>query len=531
MGAYNVNVKKLYWIALFLFCAACVVSAQDGPVLGRGSQPQPPQPLPERRKPRRLPVVRSGVPKGKTLDFYVRKGSELIDTSDYDLAVQYFEEAERRRKDKTATPELLELLDRQHQVAKLHLQIEDLPEGEEAKELLLYQEILKLRPNDQKSLEQMPLLYKRLGEVALSAKDYKTASDYLEQLLKLNPDDAEARSKMVQALLALSDAELASGNDEVARKHLLKVTEYEPKNQKALDGILKIDIAATLRFAENKLAAGAYEDAMLKFREVVSLDPENKRAKKGLKISQGNYQKQKADQYYINRKYLEAEREYRAAEEVLKGDEHISKRLEEISLRMGPPLPLKGRAIWRGRVSPGTVKIRIRGREVSVEGSVQNDSLSDRLPEIPFLVKRLRRLTGTAAVRQTESPSPANRFAAGFVLEVKKEEEAGFEIEWELRRQGTVSWSGQITGRSIIRVQGPFVDVEQIGGGEPSAVKMQTDGLPHQDVTAKLKRLSGKSEIRLLEQPSQSNLYTATIAVENDGGTDSLAFELSWQLK
>lgn len=528
MGAYKVDCKKLCWIVLFSLCAVCVVSAQDGPVLGRGSQPQPPS---ERRKPRRIPVVRSSVPKGKTLDFYVRKGSELIDAADYDLAAQYFEEAERRRKDKTATPELLELLDRQQQVAKLHLQIESLPDGEEAKELLLYQEILRLRPNDQKAVEQMPELYRHLGNLALSSRDYKSASNYLEQLLKLNPDDADARSKIVQALLALSDTELASGNDEAARRSLLKVTEYEPKNQKALDGILKLDIASTLRFAENKLAAGAYEDAMLKFREVVSLDPGNERAKEGLKISQAHYQKQKADQYYVNRKYLDAEREYRTAEEVLKGDEHISKRLEEISLRMGPPLPPRGRSVWRGQVSPGTIKIRIRGREVSVEGGVQNDSLSERLPEVPFLIKRIRRLTGTSVVRQAESPSPANSFMAGFVLDVKKEEETGFEIEWELRRQGVVSWSGQITGRSLIRIQGPFVDVEQISGGEPSGVKMQTDGLPHQDITAKLKKLSGKSEVRLLEQPSQSNLYTATIAVENDGGTDSLAFELIWQLK
>ncbi len=527
MSAYKINCKNLCWIIVFSLCAVCVVWAQDGPVLGRGSQPTSP---PERRKQRRHPIVRSGVPKGKTLDFYVRKGSELIDASDYDLAAQYFEEAERRRKDKTATSELLELLDRQQQVVKLHLQIEELPEGQEVKELELYEQVLRLRPNDQKSLEQIPLLYKRLGEAALSSRDYKNAADYLEKLLKLNPEDSDARSKIVQALLALSDMELASGDDDAARKTLLKVTEYEPKNQKALDGILKLDVAATLKFAENKLAAGAYEDAMLKFREVVSLDPENKRAKKGLKLSQGNYQKQKADQYYANRKYLDAEREYRAAAEVLKADEHILRRLEEISLRMGPPLPSRGRSIWRGKVLPGTVKIRIRGREVSVEGGVENGSLSDRLPEVPFLVKRVRRLTGTAVVRQAESPSPANGFTAGFALDVKKEEEASFEIEWELRRQGIVTWSGQITGRSIIRIQGPFVDVEQIGGGEPSAVKMQTDGLPHQGVTAKLKKLSGKSEISLLEQPSESNLYTAIIAVDNDG-TDSLAFEFSWQLK
>ena len=64
-------------------------------------------------------------------------------------------------------------------------------------------------------------------------------------------------------------------------------------------------------------------------------------------------------------------------------------------------------------------------------------------------------------------------------------------------------------------------------------VKFQIDGLPHQDALVKLRKVSGKPEIRLLESPSQANLYIATISVENPSNTESedLSFELEWQLK
>ncbi|MCS6884707.1 MAG: tetratricopeptide repeat protein [Acidobacteriota bacterium] len=525
-------------IQLLLFFVVCNLAvAQEGPVIGRGKGKgsQPADVVPDNKKAKvggrsgssssRGPVV----PKGKPLDYYIRKSSELIDATNYTLALQYLDEAARRRKDKSATPELIELLDKQQQVAKLHLEVKNLPKGSYAQELALYQQILLLRPNDVKAIEQVPVLYKHLAEAALSQQKYDVALEYLEKLLRIS-SNSETREKMVRALLALGEAELVAGNEDAARRYFMRVTEYEPKNQKALDGLLKLDVAATLKFAENKLSDGAYEDALVKFREVLALEPNNEQAKKGLRIAQAHYQKQRGEQLYLNRKYLEAEREYKAAMDVLVEDGQIKQRLEEIALRLGPPLPARGRTVCVCRVAPGVTKLKLRGKNVVVEGDVSKASISERLPEVPYLIKRFKRLTGTAVVRQVEAPDATNGFTAVFALDTKKEEEVSFEIEWELRRQGIVSWSGQITGRAIVRVQGPFVDVEQVSGGKPTDVKVRTDGLPHQEVLAKVRKLSGKSEIQLIEQPSQANMYTVVLAVENEG-TDSVAFEVSWQLK
>src|SRR6185369_9358987 len=98
------------------------VRGQDeGPVLGRKPKPKPqPEPEPSASKPKsKRRGKRSGagdaagspVPKGKNMEFYVVKGSELIDKGDYELAALYFEEADKRRKDRGVTPEMIDLLD------------------------------------------------------------------------------------------------------------------------------------------------------------------------------------------------------------------------------------------------------------------------------------------------------------------------------------------------------------------------------------------------------------------------------------
>ncbi|MFY9221929.1 MAG: hypothetical protein WAQ98_04640, partial [Blastocatellia bacterium] len=110
--------------------------------------------------------------------------------------------------------------------------------------------------------------------------------------------------------------------------------------------------------------------------------------------------------------------------------------------------------------------------------------------------------------------------------------DVSFEIEWELKRQGQISWQGQVSGRSIVRIQGQFVDIEQVSGEQAKEVSYQGDPLPSQEATVKVRKVSGNAEIRLMEAPSQSNSYITTLEIENSSDSSTpLAFQLEWLLK
>jgi tetratricopeptide (TPR) repeat protein len=538
---------------VFLLCITYVfagmvmgpVEAQDDrPVLGRRTKSQPEsEPDASKSKVRRRgrrgasDAAASPVPKGKSLEFYVIKGSELLDTGDYELASLYFEEADKRRKDRGVTPELIGLLERQSGVAKLHLEALGLFEEENDKRLTIYEEILKLRPNDEKAKEQVPIIYKKIAEGALAKKDYGRAIELFAQLSSLTPNDDDVRLKLVQSLAGRGKVEMQAGQEEAAQATYRRVLQLDPKNQQALDALRVFDLRGILKMAEEKLAAGAYQEALEKFKELLSIDPVNEQAKRGLQLAQGNYQKIKAEKLYTGRNFSEAEREFKEALTLLPEDEQIKRRLNEISMRLGGALPPKGKTVWRGKIA-GPLKVAIKEKELSYpEGEAvrEGGTLTDALPDIAYVAKRCRRVIGSADVRIAEQPSVANGYATVVAVNPKKSaaEEVAFEIEWELKRQGRLLWQGSVTGVSLIRVQGPFVDIEQISGAAASDVKYQSEGLPHQEALVKLRKVSGKPEVRLLEFPSQTNLYTATIKVESSSDTEgeALSFELEWQLK
>lgn len=531
--------KKLFITLCIIFLWFGVVveqtKAQDGPSIGRPDKPaQPNNPPNNNPKPRkkRPTVDKNGIPTGKSMEFYVRKGSELIDTGEFEMAALYFDEADKRRKERGVTVELIDLLEKQIQVNKIHLEADDLVDTEPENALAKYQEILKLRPNDLKAKEQIPTLYSKVADIALEKKDFQKASDLYSQLTALAPTDLQIRAKLVSALVGRGEAELEAGKQDQAENTFKRVLELEPKNEIAQKRLQALDILGILEFAENKLKAGAYEDALTKFKEVLALDPDNERAKQSLPLAQGNYQKQKAEQLYKNRKYSEADQEYKAALVLLPEDEDIKKRLDELVLRLSPAPAARGKSVWRGKVI-GTVKVSIKGQDLEYpEGTSTDASLSERLPDYSYTVKRVRRLSGTSNVRLLEQPTSSNSYATVVSIDSKKADTLGFEVEWELKRLGVITWKGQVAGRSLIRVQGPFVDVEQIGGEPAKNTSYQGDPLPKQETAVKVRKLNGKFDLRLVEMPSAANSYIATIAVDGtESETDDVSFELSWQLK
>src|SRR5262249_32638263 len=155
-----------------------------------------------------------------------------------------------------------------------------------------------------------------------------------------------------------------------------------------------------------------------------------------------------------------------------------NQRIEELGLRLGPPLPLKGKASWRGKAD-ASVKVIIKGKDVAYSEGTASGSLGDGLPDVPYSIKRVKKTAGDAAVRIVEQPSPTNGYAAVVLVDPKKRgADTGFEVEWELKRQGHMAWSGKVSGRSLIRLQGPYVDIDPAEAAKE--VKFQFEGIPHQ---------------------------------------------------
>ncbi|MEW6730591.1 MAG: hypothetical protein AB1489_04560 [Acidobacteriota bacterium] len=556
---------RLAFISLFIICVQiglgvglALAAAQDNerPAIGKKPErsnrpnigdkkanPQPQPPNGEGSKRTRPPGnIRTSSSKTKRFNFEesVRKGSESLDNNDFEQARRYFDEADTRRKaqpkDRSITPALIDLLDTLKQVLKLHVEANALGEGDIEKKLANYEEVLRLRPSDQKAKEQLPELYRKDSEIALEKQDYKRAVERLELLLKIDPNDSKTKERLVEALLGRGDAELKAGKEAIAQTTFKRVLVLDPKNQKATAFLQTFDLRSLLAAAKSNIENRNFEAAITNLKDALSLDPNNEEVKRDLQLAEGNLQKQSAEKLYASRKYLDAEREFKQALALLPEDEEVKRRLAELSLRLGQPLPPKGKLTWRGTLD-GITKLMIKGKElVFLDGEKAIDASVDTgLPDIGYTIKRTKPTSKDLLIRVVEQPTTANGYSTVLVLDAKKanNKSHSFELEWELKREGRISWRGRVSGRSLMRIQGPFIDIEQINGTAAQDVNFQVEALPHQNTIVKLRKISGKPEIRLVEPPSQANQYVATIAIESSSQAESedLAFELNWQLK
>ena len=95
----------------------------------------------------------------------------------------------------------------------------------------------------------------------------------------------------------------------------------------------------------------------------------------------------------------------------------------------------------------------------------------------------------------------------------------------------TFRWRGRVDGVDDILIQGSEVRIEHV-----SAQPIQRQDhrfsapLPPAEVELRLEKIKGRGDIRILEQPTRRNDYTAVVRVDDQdhGGDDDYEFELSW---
>ncbi len=236
-------------------------------------------------------------------------------------------------------------------------------------------------------------------------------------------------------------------------------------------------------------------------------------------------------------------------------------RLLLLSLLLACPAAMAQRGepqlVWEGEVD-GTTVVRFHGDRVDTEPlrglpvQRQRFRYHERLPQVRQNV-RLEVVEGRGNVRIIEQPRPEN----GYMLAVRIDDSRGGTAFYSLaffwdrddgRRDtrdrpeevprrlpisgGTESlrWSGRVDGEAVISCGGDACTADERSGRPVTRDRYRfTRRMPRRDFDVSLIDTEGRGEIRLLEQPSPSNGYTARVRIrDSHGGASDYAFTLAW---
>jgi len=96
---------------------------------------------------------------------------------------------------------------------------------------------------------------------------------------------------------------------------------------------------------------------------------------------------------------------------------------------------------------------------------------------------------------------------------------------------GHFQWQGLVDGSDNIRLQGSNVNVTHLSAGPIQEDSHQLSAaLPYSLVQLTMNKIRGRGQIRLLEQPTASNNYTAVVQVNDQAqqGSAWYEFTLDW---
>ena len=95
---------------------------------------------------------------------------------------------------------------------------------------------------------------------------------------------------------------------------------------------------------------------------------------------------------------------------------------------------------------------------------------------------------------------------------------------------GSVVWSGYVDNKIQISIRGNQLSSYTVAGKTYASNNFRfSSSLPSQDVTVRVDKKDGRGDVRIFQQPSRSNNYTAVIEIEDgDGGADNYQLEIYW---
>jgi hypothetical protein len=98
------------------------------------------------------------------------------------------------------------------------------------------------------------------------------------------------------------------------------------------------------------------------------------------------------------------------------------------------------------------------------------------------------------------------------------------------RTSGRIHWRGTVDDNVQLAVRDDRIDLRTIGGTEYSdAIYNFTSPLPRRRVTVRVNKLNGRGTVRVIQQPSRENDFTAVIEIRDpSGGARPYEVEVLW---
>jgi hypothetical protein len=226
---------------------------------------------------------------------------------------------------------------------------------------------------------------------------------------------------------------------------------------------------------------------------------------------------------------------------------------------------------WSGTVDHEAL-IEIRGRRVSaraVRGAAVNSNqgnFSSALPRRSVNV-RLEQLSGRGRVELVEQPGANNNYAALVRITDSDggSDQYSFRLAWDgdaygyqsggsfnpqtggvltpggsygsstsgsYGSGGGLQWSGRVDGRIRVHAQNGRVWTTRVSGGPVYGEQAQFAGaLPRANTSdIEVRKLAGRGDVRVIQQPSSGNNYTLVFEInDDDGGADEYQVEVVWR--
>ncbi|HYL36643.1 MAG TPA: hypothetical protein VEV17_12085 [Bryobacteraceae bacterium] len=203
--------------------------------------------------------------------------------------------------------------------------------------------------------------------------------------------------------------------------------------------------------------------------------------------------------------------------------------------------------VWRGEVD-GIAFLYLHANRLEVkvqEGAPverQQFHFSHSLPEVRQDA-RLSVREGRGYVHIVDQPRLDNQYTLAVAIEDRQPGSSLYSIAlyWDASsrffeasraeaKTDTATWSGRVDREAVISCQARSC-VSSAGAGAPVAGERFkfTRPLPNRAVEVSLEGAQGRGEIRLVEQPSERNRYTARVSIRDpQAGAGDYSFTLAW---
>ena len=98
------------------------------------------------------------------------------------------------------------------------------------------------------------------------------------------------------------------------------------------------------------------------------------------------------------------------------------------------------------------------------------------------------------------------------------------------RTSGRVRWRGTVDDNVQLVIRDEQIEVRTIGGSVyDNATYNFTSPLPRRRTSVSVNKISGRGEVRVLQQPTRDNDYTAVVEIRDpNGGAREYEIEVSW---